>query len=247
QENQQHDQDVDEGDNDNRGGLSSFASVETHWGKVMRDAWPAALDFGLHALDFFPMLAAEEFIAKRFHFDRDRLDLLGVVTPEDERGDGDQQTEERRAQDQRDAFGQLRGVDLAGGADFAEGGHHAEDRADQAEQRGDAHDDLQHNQAAVQTGHFLAGAGLDSIDGLGFGPIEMLGGEQQQAADGGVVLLADAPEHRHVLGRLAGFDGGLNFPRHDAPPAQGKGALDDEGQADHRGHKEQDIDNRFHR
>jgi NADH-quinone oxidoreductase subunit C len=60
------------------------------------------------------VLFADEFVANGFHLDGEHLDLFGKITPCHQRGDGDEQAEQRGLQNQRDALCELGGVDYMG-------------------------------------------------------------------------------------------------------------------------------------
>ena len=63
----------------------------------------------------FPaVLPPDEIVAERLHLDGEHLDLFAEITPGDERRDGDEQADERGAQNKRDALGELGGVAQAG-------------------------------------------------------------------------------------------------------------------------------------
>ena len=83
----------------------------------------------------------------------------------------------------RDALGQPRGVVQTGHADVAEQGHHAGDGADEAEQRRDADDDFEHDQAAFEPDDFMARGGLQRVHVVRLRPVEVVGGQQQQASE----------------------------------------------------------------
>jgi hypothetical protein len=77
----------------------------------------------------------------------------------------------------------FRGVVQAGLPDVAENRHHARNGADEAEQRRDADDDFQHDEAAFEPDDFMARGGLERVHVVGLGPVEAVGGEQQQASE----------------------------------------------------------------
>ncbi len=77
----------------------------------------------------------------------------------------------------------LRGVVQAGLPDVAEHRHHAGDGADQAQQRRDADDDFEHDEPAFEPDDFMAGGGLQRVHVVRFRPVQMVGGEQQQASE----------------------------------------------------------------
>ena len=87
----------------------------------------------------------------------------------------------------------------------------------------------------IEPDHLVTRPGLHSIHIIRFGPIEVLYGSQQQSAHRAVMLLANAFEHRHVLGCLTRLDSSFDFVRDDPTPAQRESALDDERQAHDRG------------
>ena len=87
-----------------------------------------------------------------------------------------------------------RGVVQAGHADVAEQGHHARDGADQSEQRRDADDDFEHDEAAFEPDDFMARGGLQRVHVVRFRPIQMVGGEQQQASERRRFSVADVAQ-----------------------------------------------------
>ena len=68
-------------------------------------------------------------------------------------------------------------------ADVAEQGHHAGDGADEAEQRRDADDDFEHDQAAFEPDDFMARGGLQRVHIVRLRPVEVVGGQQEQASE----------------------------------------------------------------
>ena len=76
-------------------------------------------------------------------------------------------------------------------------GHHARDGADQPEQRRDADDDFEHDQAAFEPDDFMARGGLQRVHVVGFRPVEMVGGKQQQASERRRFLFAHAAQRFH--------------------------------------------------
>jgi len=123
----------------------------------------------------------------------------------------------------------------AGFAHISEHGHHSDNRSYEPKQRRYPHDNLQDHQPALEPGNFMPGACLYGIDRLGFGPVQMIGHQQQQPAHGRVMLLANPSQHRNILGRLARFHCRFNFRGHHPAPSQSKATLNYESQADHRG------------
>src|SRR6266480_3911463 len=116
-----------------------------------------------HLPALLAVLAANELVAQRFHFDGDVLDFLAVITPENERWDSDQQAHQRGVEDERDAAGKFARVIETGLADITEERHHPGNRSYQSEQRRDANDDLQHHQAPLQPRDLMPGASLDRV------------------------------------------------------------------------------------
>ena len=98
--------------------------------------------------------------------------------------------------------------------------HHARDRADEAEQRRDADDDFQHDEAAFEPDDFMARGGLQRVHVVGLRPVEMVGGEQQQASERRRFLRADAAQTFHVVARPARGERRGDCRRHDLVPAQ---------------------------
>src|SRR5271167_2768483 len=122
----------------------------------------------------FSILPPDKVVAKRLHLDGEHFDLFAEITPGDERRDGDEQTDERGAENQRDALRQLGGVAQAGLAEIAKHGDHSRNRADEPKQWGDADDDLQYDEAAFQPDDFMARGGLQGVHVLRLRPVEMV-------------------------------------------------------------------------
>src|SRR5204863_35496 len=100
------------------------------------------------------------------------------------------------------------------------GGDHQKNQEDNQDIDQGDDDDLQYHQAALQAGDLVPRAGLDGRRSIGFGPLQMIGGQEEQAAHGRVVLLTNPPQHRHILRRLARLDGGFDLGRQNSAPAQ---------------------------
>src|SRR3984885_2960537 len=106
------------------------------------------------------VLAADEFVAERFHLHGEHLDLFAEITPRHQRRNGDEQADQGRLQNQADALRKLGGVVEAGCADVVEHRHHADDGADQPQQRRDADDDFEDDEAAFEPDDFPARSGF---------------------------------------------------------------------------------------
>src|SRR3974377_2276542 len=118
-------------------------------GRLKCDARVGASAFRLQTLAFFAVLALDELVAERLHFHGDGFDLLAVVATEGEGGNGDEQNDQGGGEDEGDAFSEAGGLGQPGLADVAEKGHHAGYGPYQSEQRRDADDDLQDDQAPL--------------------------------------------------------------------------------------------------
>src|ERR1035437_4243024 len=193
------------------------------------------------------VLAADEFIAQPFHFDGEDFDFFREITPRDERRNTNEQADERRPQNVADARCQLARVVQPGLADVAEYGDHADDGADKSEQRRDADDDFQDDEAAFEPDDFVARGGFERIHIVGLGPVEMRGGEQEQATERRRVFFAEPAEIFHVVGRATFREPAGDWWRQYIVPAQHPAAPDHDAEAGHRSEAEQKFYNCFHK
>jgi hypothetical protein len=126
-------------------------------------------------------LLAQKAVEQRFHVNRQILDFLTVITPRDERRNGDEQTHQCGVERDGNAGGQFGVICKAALAEFAEEANQAVDCANEAEQRADADDDFQDDQAAFEFDDFLARACFEKIDRFVLRLSEMIVRKQGQA------------------------------------------------------------------
>src|SRR5262249_2884481 len=123
------------------------------------------------------------------------LDALGEDGEGDEAGDGDDQAHDGGVQ----GFGNTGGHagDIRGGAAGAQGGKdlaQAGDGAEQAKERPEADDDFQQGEAAFQVVDCFPRQGLEGGEVLGLGPGKLAAGLENDAGEGGIVLLDEVQE-----------------------------------------------------
>src|ERR1700679_1964922 len=76
--------------------ISTSISATMMTAGVVRRLWMWKRMVRADELLLVPVLPADELIAQSFHLDRKHLDLLGEISPGDERGDGDEQADQGR-------------------------------------------------------------------------------------------------------------------------------------------------------
>ena len=111
----------------------------------------------------------------------------------------------------------------------------------------DADDDFQHHQAAFQAHDFAARGGFQRADIFRLGPVQMVGGEEQQAAERRGILLAQRAQVVHVVGRVTFRERGGDGRRRDHAPAQHPRAPQNDPQPDHRSQSQHEINGSFHK